>query len=404
MPEANTTIQDSPPPSEEPMIRFTCRCGKLLQAREEHAGRRVACPACGQAQVVPGEDTAVQPDASAPPPRGQERVQERPGRGREEDEFEDRPRRERRRRDEFEEEGREPARAEEGPATSGKALTGLILGVLSVVCGCAFLTGLPGLLLSYLALGDIKRSRGRLGGKGLALTGLIASGVGTVLCTAVMGVGGWFGYQRVGDASRRMSSSNNLKQIGLAFHNYHDVRGSLPLQGFSGRGEMPRPGEKPNLSWRVALLPYLAQENLYRQFRLDEPWDSPHNKALIAQMPKVYKLPGVSTPQPGLTFYQVFAGRLTAFDGQPKRLANITDGTSNTILVVEAAKPVIWTKPEDLDFDRNGPLPPLGGHFLGGFQVLLMDGSVRQLPQDTPTQTLRLLIMPSDGQPVPFPR
>ena len=78
---------------------------------------------------------------------------------------------------------------------------------------------------------------------------------------------------------------NHLKQIGLAMHNYLDANGHFPTP-FSVDKQ-----KKPLLSWRVHLLPYLEQQNLYRQFRLDEPWDSEHNKKLIKLMPKIFQCP-----------------------------------------------------------------------------------------------------------------
>src|SRR5262249_21734482 len=73
-------------------------------------------------------------------------------------------------------------------------------------------------------------------------------------------------------ATRRMQSTNNLKQIALAMHSYHDTMGRFPPA-------IVRDKEgKPLYSWRVLLLPYLEQQNLYNQFKLDEPWDSEHNR------------------------------------------------------------------------------------------------------------------------------
>jgi hypothetical protein len=379
------------------MIRFTCSCGRLLQARPEHAGRRVACPACGARQVVPGEDVAVQP---APAPGGEPRVRQAPPAQRPDDE--ERPRRR-----------RDAAETEPETATSGKAIFSFVLGLLSVACGCTFLAGLPALVLGFLALRDVKASGGRTTGGGLAIGGIIAGLVGIVVCTPTLGVGSWWAWDKaqeaglsIGEAQDKVRSRNNLKQIGLAFHNYHDSYGHMPGKGIAGPTGRPlRPGQKPNLSWRVALLPFLEQNALYKRFRLDEPWDSPHNKQLIPLMPKVYELPGKPSPGTGMTYYQVFTGPNTPFDPSrgPTRMATILDGTVNTILAVEAADAVIWTKPDDLEMTAGGPIPPLGGHYRGGFHVLLFDGSVHWLPQDTPSQTLRAAITPAGGEPVFLP-
>src|SRR5205085_607175 len=102
---------------------------------------------------------------------------------------------------------------------------------------------------------------------------------------------------------------NNLKQIGLAFHNYADQKDGFPAAAITG------PGGKPLLSWRVAILPYIEQQALYQKFKLDEPWDSPHNKELIKYMPTVYACPSRNRDaEPGMTAYRVFAGKDTLLE------------------------------------------------------------------------------------------
>lgn len=189
---------------------------------------------------------------------------------------------------------------------------------------------------------------------------------------------------------------NNLKQIGLAFHNYHDTNGRFPAHGGPGYPDAPGKG----LSWRVHLLPYLEEFALYNEFNLDEPWDSEHNKALIPRMPAVF---GANAE--GKTSFHVFAGEGTAFVGEEGvSLAKITDGTSNTILVVEAGPDTadVWTKPGGLALDPNNPAAALGD--IGEqFRAVFMDGAARRLPRDIPAETLRNLIQPNDGNPVQIP-
>ncbi len=208
------------------------------------------------------------------------------------------------------------------------------------------------------------------------------------------------GVQKVREAASRLSESNNLKQIGLAMHNYHAVWGALPAASISDASG------RPLLSWRVALLPFLEQDTLYKQFRLNESWDSPHNKKVAEQMPKVFASP-VGVDAPGLTRYRVFTGDQAAFperSRQPgptslgRRLTEFTDGTANTLLVVEAGEAVPWTKPDELPYSPKGPLPRLGSQPTS-FQVLFADGSVRVLNrQSVNDNTLRALITPNGGE------
>jgi hypothetical protein len=153
------------------------------------------------------------------------------------------------------------------------------------------------------------------------------------------------------------------------------------------------------LSWRVAILPYLGENALYKQFRLNEAWDSPHNKKLLKKMPRVYAPPGVVTRNPHSTFYQVFVGPHAAFEKHRVMQfpASFPDGTSNTILIVEAGHAVPWTKPADLPFAQDEPLPELGGLFREVFHAAFADGRVHALRAKYHAATLRKAIMRDDG-------
>jgi hypothetical protein len=202
--------------------------------------------------------------------------------------------------------------------------------------------------------------------------------------------------QKVRVAAARAQSMNNLKQIALAFHNYHDVYGHFPRDITDKDG-------KPLLSWRVAILPFIEQQNLYNQFKLDEPWDSENNKKLSQMAVKVFMSPNVDPPTPpGMTQYKGFAGPGTVFEpGKKIKFTDITDGTSNTIMVVEAGEPIPWAKPGDIPYDPKKPLPKLtlpGSQTPDLIMAALCDGSVRAINMKTITQrTLRDAITRDDG-------
>jgi hypothetical protein len=202
----------------------------------------------------------------------------------------------------------------------------------------------------------------------------------------------------------RRQHVNNLKQIGLAMHSYNDAFKRLPPAAISGIND---PTGKPLLSWRVAILPYIEQDALYREFNLDQPWDHPTNKKLIGRMPQIYMMPGVDAKE-GETHYRVLVGPDTMLEpikGPGGRLTtrfhlgNIPDGTSNTIMVVEAKDPTIWTRPDDLPYDPKGPLPKFGV-WPDGFHVLMGDASVRFVRSTISERTLRHAITCSDGNPL----
>jgi hypothetical protein len=185
---------------------------------------------------------------------------------------------------------------------------------------------------------------------------------------------------------------NNLKQLALAMHSYNDVhRNKLPAHAIYSKD-----GKTPLLSWRVAVLPFVEQDGLYREFKLDEPWDSEHNRKLIPKMPIVYLDPlGRAAADAGKTHYQVFVSGGAPWERGPNSPSiprSFPDGTSNTILIAEAAEPVIWTKPDDLTYDPIQPLPKLGSDATVGIVVALADGSVRVLTAKVTEKTLRAAI------------
>jgi prepilin-type processing-associated H-X9-DG protein len=191
--------------------------------------------------------------------------------------------------------------------------------------------------------------------------------------------------QQARGAARRVQSANNLKQLALAALNFESAYRRFPAaysQSEEGR---------PLLSWRVHILPFIEEDRLYQQFKLDEPWDSPHNLALLEQMPAIYRSPQ-SQAEPGHTVYLGVRGQNAAF-GNPQRsgrdsaatggrLSAIVDGTSNTILAVEVADAlaVPWTQPDGEIDGENFEAGQFYGQFPGGTNAAFCDGSVRFLP------------------------
>jgi hypothetical protein len=201
------------------------------------------------------------------------------------------------------------------------------------------------------------------------------------------------------DAKKR--SAKNLQQLALGIINYADAhKGNMPPAM-----ETDKDG-KPLCSWRVLILPYIGENKLYKQFKLDEPWDSEHNKKLLEEMPKVFAPVVGKTKEKHASFYQVVVGRGALFQpdgrkaGLPHYPASITDGTSNTILIVEADEAVPWTKPADVTYEHKKPLPKFGGLFKDGFHAAFADGSVRFIGKNADKDTLRAAITPSGGEVV----
>ena len=202
--------------------------------------------------------------------------------------------------------------------------------------------------------------------------------------------------QKVREAAQRTSSINNLKQIALAMHNYNSTFGAFPAAAICDK----KTG-KPLLSWRVAILQYIEEEALYKQFKMDEPWDSEHNLKLAKNMPKIYFHPKANKPGDDKTHYRLFYGKGAAFElNKPSGLAQITDGSSNTLMVVEAEESVVWTNPNDLAFDPAKALPKMLS-IDGKFSAAYCDGSVRTFKMPIDQEILKLLIQKNDGKFIP---
>jgi RNA polymerase sigma factor (sigma-70 family) len=231
-------------------------------------------------------------------------------------------------------------------------------------------------------------------------------------------------------ARERAKSANNLKQMALAMANYESAFARFPAPAIYS-GQPARPGidfaDAPEgvatappqslalkgralLSWRVTLLPYLNENDLFKEFILSEPWDSVHNKRLLAKMPNIYApVSETGKNDTTSTFYQVFVGPgagferhqalgLRAFTGGDAHRIKRPDIGTHTIMIAEAGRSVPWTKPEDLPYDPDEPLPELGGLFKDGFNVAMFDGSVQWIQKDADESAIRAAIERNGGE------
>ena len=218
------------------------------------------------------------------------------------------------------------------------------------------------------------------------------------------------------EAARRMQCSNNLKQIGIAIHNYHDQYQSfLPAFTVDENGKLLH-------SWRVLILPYIEQGELYKEIRLDEPWDSEYNSQFHSRVLSAFQCPSgrradASASQAGQSpeiqrndlncHYSVVVGKPTIFPGsEPVHRGQISDGTSNTILVVERMFPVCWMDPtHEITFNDachgvNTNVYGLGSAHTGGCNVALADGSVQFISNTIKPETLKAMLTKAGGESV----
>jgi hypothetical protein len=200
-----------------------------------------------------------------------------------------------------------------------------------------------------------------------------------------------------GESSRRAARMNQFKQIALAMFIFEDKNKHFPPAAICDKDG------KPLLSWRVAILPFIEQDALYKQFHLDEPWDSPHNRQLIAKMPDLYADPdaqGKKLAKEGKTTYQVPVGSQTVFyNSAGARMSEIKDGTSQTILMVEVehSRAVVWTKPEDWEVDMEHPLRGVAREDRNIFTAARCDGSVFAVANNINEAKLRALLTRAAG-------
>jgi prepilin-type processing-associated H-X9-DG protein len=227
---------------------------------------------------------------------------------------------------------------------------------------------------------------------------------GFLLCGGMVAALLFPGVQAAKDRGRRAECPNNLKQIGLAMHNYHDVYKCFPPAVITDANDQPM------RSWRVAILPFIEQAPLYDQYDFSEPWDGPKNRTLHNRSVPTYRCPDDGGALPTETSYVMIVGEGT-IGGEPNEavsVAHIRDGTSNTIMAIEVGMSGIhWMEPRDLTVDEAVTFltSPADSEFQqahpGGANVLFADGSVQFLPESVDPEAVRALLTRDDGRAVP---
>jgi hypothetical protein len=198
--------------------------------------------------------------------------------------------------------------------------------------------------------------------------------------------------QQAREAARRTQCKNNLKQIGLALHNYHDTYMLFPAAHLNDQQG------KPKLSWRVSILPFLDEAPRFQRYNFSDVWDGPSNAALLTPAPRTYLCPSYDGgPTSTTTCYATITGDHTVMGaGKCVSIRDISDGTSNTLMVVEACGLNIpWMKPQDIDEDAVGAVGSPNGinsKHTGGAHILLSDGSVRFISKNVNPQVIQALI------------
>lgn len=226
---------------------------------------------------------------------------------------------------------------------------------------------------------------------------LLIVGAGVI---AIARVGG-SAAAKVRQGRERLSSIRNLEKIAAALNAYAADHGAYPAPAIEGRSG------KPLLSWRVMILPYLGEQDLYDQFNMNRSWDEQQNQNLQYQMPVVYQHPS-SQGWSFDTVYHLVIGAGTLFpQSGPLGPKQVADGTGKTILLVEGRSSSVWTEPTDINMIATGGAinsasgTGLGGVTEGGVCVVTVDGRGHFLSEATPTMTVNALLTPRGGEPLP---
>lgn len=268
---------------------------------------------------------------------------------------------------------------------SPMAIVALALGIGSIMIPC--LLSLAALMVGIWAIREIGFSEGRLGGMNVAIAGILI-GIVTGIVAPILFL------QTFLFPSDVVRHARNMQTIASVIGAYHERTGRLPPVAFGGVKPETNTPVEGDLSWRVALLLPLGENELYDRFAKDEPWDSPTNQQLVAEMPILYAMPEGAGP-PGSTYYRAVTGPGTVWEDN--KLAS----DPPRLLLIESAEPTPWSKPGSIPFPEGDDLSFLGNHFEPGPRVVLTNGQVMVLRKNLTADEFRAL---ATGKPNPTGR
>lgn len=369
--------------SEPAMIMGKCQhCGRAFQVKASFAGRQGQCTGCGQMMTIPTSPqaspqttaAASDPFADLPPidfpavPSADANLPSYAAPSQPSPPTATKKKRKKKLR----------------RGDSGCAKASLICGMLSFCLN--ILAGIPAVILAIVALAQIAGSEGRLKGTGQAIGGLLLGIAGPLFPLLLLML------LALTPPVQQRATQYNMEQIMFAMHRYDSKYRQLPRDITDANGNKL-------LSWRVELLRETKWAPLYAEFRLDEPWDSPHNRQLIAKMPKIYVTPGGSSPESSQTAYLAPYGKEFVFGADKAySLHDLTagDGASRTVALVEVDPEyeVEWTRPADLEVEPLIPTIGLGDRRGGGFFAAFFDGKVRFLKNHLHNKVIAALFTP----------
>jgi hypothetical protein len=433
-------------------------CSTTLRAPDTAAGKKVKCPKCEAVLPVPvaaDNGLAVSPAPPPPPPEPMVMAKAAPAPSRRREEEDDRPSRRRRDEDDDVDFRRRRGPRRDAHETESTGTIPLVLGIVSIVfsviaiplsfMGCcppiAFIAGGMAGLGLLLGAGGLVAAFIQKRGLPCPIIGMVISvmALGIVLVWAIFWAKTVSDVNKVGQEAtkqweenqRRIAeqqrqqklkeeqekkdkeelinktindpkfqedkkeSQKNLKKIAKALIAYEKKHGSLPHARFGG------PGKQGELSWRVAILPFLGYEDLYRQFDVTKHWNDPVNQKAAKYMPPEFLSPR-HTAEKNKTFYQVVVGEgmFGKSNASPptRQVPNM-----KMIMVVEGGNFVDWTHPDDIDMPFvQGFAPNLGGLLNGKhFNAALASGDVVFVSRGTWTNEDLVKVLGYNGIPPP---